>query len=206
MSETIITPQTPSDHEYAIVAQFNELTLECLTLIQEQLNDLLGDSIWLTPERALHSTLMEIICDRHYEGLSREQHFLNWFEQYDQTVGKVIADITPFDITFNQIEVSSRAIIVRTTNSQPFNDIRAKLLSQVDLPVGTKLPPDITHCSLARFNTVLDVEEVSRLVGAIAVGFTERISHFKLLSDLGPPHFDPRTIQTYKLHSGLDTV
>ena len=206
MSETILTLQTPSEHEYAIVAQFSESSIEHLASIQEQLSALLGDSIWLTPRQALHSTLMEIICDRQYEGLSREQHFLNWFEQYDQPTGEVFADIAPFDITFNQLEVSSRAIIVRTVDSQPLNDIRAKLLSQVELPVGTKLPPDITHCSLARFNKVLDVEEVKGLVGTIAVDFTEHISDFKLLSDLGPPRFDPQTIQTYKLHSDSNTV
>src|SRR4051812_9766957 len=110
MSETIITPQTPSEHEYAIVAQFGEASLGHLTLIQDQLQSLFGDSIWLTPPKALHSTLMEIICDRQYEGLSRQQYFLNWYKQYSQKASKVIADTPAFDVTFNQLEVSSRAI------------------------------------------------------------------------------------------------
>ena len=94
-----------------------------------------------------------------------------------------------------------RAIIAKAADSQPFNDVRAKLLLKIALPTGTKLPPDITHCSLARFNTVLDVESIRSLAGAIAIGFTEHVSDFKLLKGLGPPRFNPTTMQTYRLHT-----
>jgi hypothetical protein len=206
MSETIITPQTPSEHEYAIVARFSKALLEQLALVQEQLRNVLGDTIWLTPRNALHSTLMEIICDREYEDLSRERHFLNWFKQYDQKASEIIASIKPFDIRFTDLEISQRAIIVKASNSKKFNITRASLLSNIDLPRGTKQPPDITHCTLARFNEVLNVESVIGQTKTIAVDFTERVNNFKLLKDLGPPSFDPKTIQTYQLHSGSDAA
>lgn len=63
MSKTAITPLTPSIHEYGIVATFSDATLDSLVAIQATIKDKLGDAVWLAPRQALHSTLMEIICD-----------------------------------------------------------------------------------------------------------------------------------------------
>jgi hypothetical protein len=200
MAETIVTPLIPSEHEYAIVATFSEQTLDSLMAIQAALTDLLGDAIWLTPPQALHSTLIEIICDTDYYGSSRQKLFEEWHEQYNQQTAATIADLSPCSITFTELEVSPRAVIVKTARSGSFNDFRAKLLSNIALPQGTKTPPDITHCSLARFNESLDFDILIELTGAIKVGIPEHISRFMLLKDLGPPSFTPKVIETYDMN------
>jgi len=197
MSNTIPTPQTPSFDEYSIVATFSEQSLDQLSAIQSQLVELLGDNIWLTPRRALHSTLMEIICDREYEK-PRKQLFDTWYEQYNHITAEVLAQLSPFDITFSELEFSQRAIIARLSDSTIFNGIRTRLLSKISLPNGTKLPPDITHISLARYNSVLPLEAVTKKTSSIKVNFTQHISNFKLLKELGPPAFQPTLIQEYK--------
>ena len=196
MTETVETPQTPSENEYGIVATFSEQSLTKLKSIQDQLSKYLGDAIWLTPHRALHSTLMEIICDREYR-TPRNKLFTSWYEQYSHKVGETLADIPSFSLTFSEIEVSTRAIIVRTRTSEAFNDIRTKVLSKIELPTGTKLPPDITHCTLARFSRSISLEAMTKLVQNIPCEITENISNFKLLKGLGPPTFEPKTMQIY---------
>ena len=104
-----------------------------------------------------------------------------------------------FDITFGEIEVSTRAIIISSTNSEVFNNIRSTILSETVLPEGTKMPPDITHCTLARFNRSVDLEKVEEEIGHLQCSLTEHITVFKLLKDLGPPTFEPKTIQEYSL-------
>ena len=199
MAETIVSPRTPSQDEYGIVATFSESSLDALSIIQDSLTEHLGDSIWLTPRRALHCTLMEIICDRDYGNVPRKQIFDDWYKNYNQTVLETLAEIPLFDISFIKLEVSQRAIIARLTNSQVFNDIRAEILSRIRLPEGTKLPPDITHVSLARFNKSVDLVKVIDKTKDIKVNFSENLSNFQLLKDLGSPRFEPRLIQNYPL-------
>ncbi|HSX42668.1 MAG TPA: hypothetical protein VLF59_01125 [Candidatus Saccharimonadales bacterium] len=203
MTQTIETPQTPSHDEYAIVATFSEQSLDKLALIQDQLSERLGDVIWLTPRAALHSTLMEIICDRDYGRTPRKQIFTDWHNTYSLAMSETLAEIKPFELDFTQLEVSQRAIIARLADSRAFNDIRAKILSNIDLPEGTKLPPDITHCSLARFSKPVDLESVLHKTEDVQVHFTQKITGFSLLKDLGPPTFDPKLIQSYSLSGTL---
>lgn len=199
MTKTIPTPQTLSEDEYGIVATFSNKSLDSLSAIQAQLHDILGDAVWFTPQRALHSTLMEIICDTDYKSASRQQLLTDWYERYNQIVTEAIAKLEPFEVTFDQLEVHPRAIIVRSSDSRSFDAIRSKLLSKINLPTGTKQPPDIIHCSLARYNKVLNVENIIEQTKMININFTERISNFKLLKDLGPPSFDPKMVQMYKI-------
>src|SRR4051812_36532437 len=127
MPETIVTPLTPSEHEYNIVATFSEQTLDYLTAIQATLKDTLRDAIWLTPRQALHSTLMQIISDSDYQGLSRQKLFEDWHEHYNHPTSETIASFSPCSITFTELVVSQRAIIVKTAHSDSFNGFRAKL-------------------------------------------------------------------------------
>ena len=200
MTKTTETLLTPSDDECGIVATFSEQSLDNLTEIQDKLSEYLGDSIWLTPRRALHSTLMEIICDVVYP-IPRHELFAKWYTQYCQSVSGILSEIPTFEINFSEIEVSERAIIVRSATSVSFNSIRSQLLSKIDLPTGTKLPPDITHCTLARYNHSMDLENVIASTRHLQCDFTERITAFKLLKDLGPPSFDPKPIQEYSLQA-----
>jgi len=201
MIETVPTPQTPSYDEYGIVATFSETSLAALYTLQSQLEEVLGDAIWSTPQRALHATIMEIICDIDYGTSFRKQLFTDWRHRYNQIVAETISEMSPFEITFDQLEISKRAIIVKSADSTILNIIRSTLLSRIDLPNGTKIPPDITHCTIARYSTALNLEDVIKQANKLSVNFSERITQFKLLEDLGPPNFDPKTIEEYDLHA-----
>jgi hypothetical protein len=199
MTETIPTLQTPSYDECGIVATFSEESLANLSALQKQLGTILGDSIWLTPTQALHGTLMEIICDIDYRDVSRKDLFSDWHERYNQMVIETLAEFSPFEITFSELEISPRAIIIKSADSAIFNNIRAKLLSRINLPNGTKQPPDITHCTIARYNDALNLDEVTERTNMLGVNFSERIADFKLLRDLGPPSFEPKMLEKYEL-------
>ncbi|HEX7963784.1 MAG TPA: 2'-5' RNA ligase family protein [Candidatus Saccharimonadales bacterium] len=201
--KTIVTPLRHSDHEHAIVALWSSATVRQLAAIQSQLVQLFGGDIWLQQPPALHGTLMEIICDADYGDRSREQLFKEWYATHNQTVKEVLAGFAPFDITFTELLVSPRAIIVKAADPQPFNEIRKALLTKTTLPEGTKQPPEITHSTLARFHKAIDLEEAARRVASINVDITERITGFALVKDLGPPDFNGTPTQLYPLRISL---
>lgn len=200
MPNTIISPPVHSPDEFAIVAMPDSEPRQKITAIQNQINALLGDVIWLTPPQALHSTLMEIICDTKYEGLSRREHFEYWYQRYSKTAEEVLAQFSPFDITFNELHASAGAIILKAADTQAFNDIRAALLEHTTLPVQTKTPPDITHCSIARYNQEVDLSSVQEQIKGIEVDINVHVDHFMLMTDLGPD-FHPSVVESYALNS-----
>lgn len=201
--QTIPTPAVHSENEHAIVALFSDASVRQAVAIQEQLVQIFGDAIWLQQPPALHITLMEIICNAEYKDISRQEHFRRWYEAYNQIVPETLADLPPCSLTFNELHVSQRAIIIKAADPAPLNDIRAQLLARISLPQGTKTPPDIAHSTLARFNTAIDLEGAVYRTRKIAVNIVEPIKEFSLVKDLGPPDFNGTPMQTYPLGAKL---
>lgn len=198
--QTIVSPPVHSEDEHAIVRLLSEKSVEQVTIIQKRLVQMFGDAIWLQQPPALHITLMEIICDTEYKNLSRHEYFTQWYENYNQAAKEVLAGFSPFDVTFTELLVSQRAIIVKAADTRQLNTIRERLLSKITLPEGTKVPPDITHCSLARFTKPIDLEHAVKLASAISVNLTEHIQEFALVKDLGPPDFNGSPMEKYPLN------
>lgn len=197
--QTIVTPPDHSPDEYSIARLLSTESASHVVTIQTKLQDLFGDAIWLQEPPSLHVTLMEIICDAEYHGRSRRQLFEEWYAAYSEAVTDVLSTIDPFDITFNTLLVSQRAIIIKAADPAALNGIRAALLKNISLPPGTKIPPDITHSTLARFNRPIDLEAARRQTSGIPVYITEHVSGFSLLKDLGPPDFNGAPMATYSL-------
>jgi hypothetical protein len=199
MANTIISPLVHSPDEFAIVAMPDSEPRQNITAAQNQVKALLGDVVWLTPPNALHSTLMEIICNTKYEGLSRRAHFERWRERYSNAAREVLAQLPPFDITFDELHASVGAIILKAADTTMFNAIRGALLEHMTLHAQTKVPPDITHCSIARYNQEVSLESVCEQLKGIEVDISLNVDHFMLMTDLGPD-FHPSVIDTYRLN------
>jgi hypothetical protein len=196
---SIITPLADAGDEYGLVAIFNDKTTGAIVGIQDKLLDLLGDAIWLTPARALHSTLMEIICDFDYGDLSRRQIYDEWHTLYGSRIRDTLAVTSPFKATFDELHVSQKAIILKSSNTTKFNEIRGSLLSEIKLPHGTKLPPDITHITLARFNREIELDDILLGLERLLVNISVPIDYFVLMKNLGPPSFKPKIKNKYLL-------
>ena len=200
--QTITTPPVHSKDEHAIVRLLSDASSKQAVAIQARLQELLGQTIWLQQPPSLHITLMEIICDTQYTGKSRQQYFEEWYSAYDETVKELLGTIEPFDVVFTQLLVSERAIIIRSAESETLNTIRRALLARTHLPPETKMPPKITHCTLARFRAPANLETIQRLTAGIPVHITEHVSEFSLVRDLGPPDFNSSPMRTYALRQG----
>ena len=116
MQKTVPTIQIHSKDEYNIVALFSEQSIKMIISFQEKLKTKLGDVIWLTPASILHTTLMEVIWDTDYQNKTRHEYFLEWYDKYNQTTKDIINSFSPFQIIFNQLEVSPNAIIIKSSN------------------------------------------------------------------------------------------
>lgn len=87
---------------------------------------------------------------------------------------------------------------MKDSNPEPFNIIRQELLENIKLPAQTKLPPSITHCTIARYNLEIDLDEISDKTVDITPDVRLFINEFNLMKDLGPD-FHPAKLETYNL-------
>ena len=198
MTYTTISPLVHSPDEHNIVVMPDAASISAIVRVQQQLQSLLGSAIWLTPPQALHMTLMEIIWNVDYKDMSRQEHFTNWHEKYNEVAGGTIAQFQPFTIDLNELYASPAAIILKAADPKPFNEIRQALLARTVLPPQTKLPPSITHCSIARYSETVDLDMVQEKVKPVHVDVKVPVSEFKLMKDLGPD-FHPTLEETYSL-------
>lgn len=201
--QTIVSPFEYSPDEYNIVVMPSPELVGKIAALQDQLKDKLGDAIWLMGPHSLHVTVMEIICHMDYGNQSRKTLFEQWYKQYNAVAKDILASCRPVTLHFSELIVSPGAIIVKTAESQQLNDIRNTLLSHIELPEGTKVPPDITHCSIARYSQSIDLEKAQQAAQHLSINFTESVKQLKLMKDLVPPDFSPRCIETYNLSSNL---
>ena len=196
---SIVSPKAHSDNEHTIVSLLNGTCLEQAIKLQNKLGQMLGDSIWLQEPKSLHITLMEIVCDTDYGSISRKEVFEQWYIENNETVKNIIAGIPEFEVTFSELLVSQRAIIIKSRESNELNYIRKQILSKTKLPRSTKLPPDITHSTLARFAKSIDIDELSDKLKYINFSGKQQISEFVLAKDLVPPLFKPSITERYEL-------
>lgn len=199
--ETIPTPPAYSDNEHSIVSLLNGECLQQAIAIQSKLKTLFGDAVWLQEPPSLHITLMEIICDADYGDLSRAKLFQDWYAAYNSTIKDALSRLMPFDLVFDELLVSQRAVIIKTSQSEELNTIRARLLEKIVLPHGTKNPPDITHSTLARFTESLNLQDIIEGIKDIKIAAQQRVTEFSLVKDLGPPIFNGTPMEYYSLSS-----
>jgi hypothetical protein len=102
-----------------------------------------------------------------------------------------LSNTPKFTITFDTIEASPQAVIVKASDSSKFNSIRAELTANIQLPDETRTPPDITHTSIARY--------VKEIVARHRIKIEEEVTEFKLIKTEIPPLQKYEVLKTYAL-------
>lgn len=186
------------DNAYALVALPSEKTALQISQLLIYLSRELGDSIWAVPNNALHITLCEIIQPKEYTSdkqLLYEQHA----DEYINTTAKILAEFKPIRVTFDTIEVSPQAIIVRGTDDGSFQNIRKELVDRLPLPGETKMPPDIIHSSIARFRKEIPLSDVEKVTKRYSIQVNEEVKEFRLIKNLVTPLLKYETVHAYSL-------
>lgn len=184
---------------YVYAALLSEHAQSKITELLESMRQELPGIIWTMPPDALHITLCEVIQSRKPYSEDKDTLFARRQDEYFDGAAHALKGISVLNVVFNQIEVSKDAIIIRTQDGAPFNDIRATLLSHISLPDETKRPPGIIHSSIARYQQAVDIETVQSVAASHRINFTEEITQFKLLRTTVPPLLEYEELTSFTL-------
>lgn len=186
---------------YSLLAIPSENTKRLIEKLLNELTVELPGTLWSMPPEQLHITLCEIIQPKDY-AQDKEDLFRLHQQQYENIPGEILSQFPEFAITFDVLEASPQAIIIRASDSSAFNSIREKLITNIQLPDETRTPPDITHSSIARYIKTVELESVQDIVTRHRVNITEEIVDFKLVRNEIPPLQKYKILKTFSLASG----
>lgn len=182
----IATDIGKQDNANGICALLSPVSQQRVTEILQRITDQIPDGIWCMPPSSLHITLCEIMQAKPYAE-DKEVLFQRNADQYRHALKAILKDTEPIEITFDRIEVSPHAIIIRGSADEVLQAMRSELIELLPLPPGTKLPPTIVHSSIARFTRELNLKTVESIVAGLPISFTETITEFQLVHN-GSPH------------------
>jgi hypothetical protein len=119
--------------------------------IQESIKRSSNDGLFCCPPPSLHMTILTIIPSRPqlaaHTGAARVSAESRW----TRIIARVFSTRSPFNMQFDTVEVSNRAIFLKGRQAAELQSLRSALVKQL-APVGLRLvAPDIAHVSLFRF-------------------------------------------------------
>ncbi len=165
---------------------------------QDKLVETWGKAIYCPPAESLHITLMDWIAPLVDYGKEKDEIFREIYSDYDKVFREVIENMSTIKVSFREIHISSNAIIIVGTDGGQFRSIRQGFLDKVELLPGTKRPPSIIHCTIARFNEAIELEPIKHFIDHIQFFAEENVKSFRLVKETRTPMLD------YTVHGNYD--
>lgn len=199
-------PVTIPDHTierraegYVVNTQMGEDIRQQVVGVQTGLHDEFGDRVWSQPPETLHVTLMDWLAPLESYPQDKQQLFVSLYKGYNEVFDAVLVDQPPILVSFGELCVSATAVCLRGEDDGSFNFLRQRFLSVVDLKTGTKPPPDIVHCPIARFTAGLALEQVEAAVASHSVEGEMVVDEFDLVRETVVPMLKSEQIKSYLL-------
>lgn len=183
---------------YCLLALLSKSTQQQLAPLLASLSTELGDDAWVMPETSLHITLCEIIEWKEYAH-DRQAMYDQHSYKYENLTEEILANFGPISVTFDTIEVSPQAIIIKGSDDGSFARIRKELVEKLPLPENTKMPPAIIHSSIVRFVNEVPLSKIEEIVQRHSISISETVNQFHLIHSLVSPLLDYETIRRYSL-------
>lgn len=185
---------------YAIVAIPSEAMKNKIGTLLEDLSRNLPGVLWTMPPEQLHVTLCEIIQPKPYTQ-DKDELYNELKDEYEAKLSTIFSMLSPFTVTFDTIDASDQAVIIKASDSSGLNVIRSQIVSSIQLPNETRTPPDITHSSVARYLQAADLKEVQGVVSTHTFNIEEEIACFKLLRTTKLPLEEYDVLAEYNLRT-----
>lgn len=184
---------------YMLNSGFSQASQNIVADLNHQLLDKFSEVISPQPKEALHVTLMDWVAPLVDYEQGHDNLFQQVFPEYDRTLTAITNDLRAFAVQFDTIKVSPAAIYIEGHDNGQFSKVRETFLQNATLPPGTKQPPAIVHCTIARFNDRIAIESIHQFVSTLTIDINQSIDGFRLVHETHMPMLEYEIIKTYQL-------
>ena len=169
---------------------------------QESLKAKFGDAVWLTPNDAMHVTLMDWLAPLVEYKEDKDRLFHVIFHEYDATLKDILSNVPAQELLFDRVSTSPAAVALVADNAgKTLNRIRDEFVSRVALLPDTKQPPQIVHSTVARFMGSVAVSDIEDFVDTHHPYIIDKIHSFRLVRETRLPMLGYTIIKEYFLTS-----
>lgn len=185
---------------YIVNANFSDENAKKLRTLIQEIKEAFGDAVFCMPEESLHITLLDWVAPLvDYNGQDKAELFANLRDEYDKAMSEVLSSIKPITLHFDEIKVSPSTIYVTGHDDGEFKNIRQRFIEKVELLPGTKPPPQIIHCSLARFTKPIGLGSVNSFLAGKSLDLTQTVADFRLIRTEREPMLEFEILKRYGL-------
>lgn len=185
---------------YMLNASLDSHSQEVIHKLQQKFSDRFGKGIYTLSLNALHITLMDWVAPLVDYGRDKDTLFKDLFPEYDTVLTELLDGVSPINVMFDTIGVSSGAIFLQGHDNGQFQAIRDSFTDHASLVPGTKQPPSIIHTSIARFSEQIDLRPVQEFASGLSVNFTQDIHEFRLVNEKKIPMLEYDLVKLYELN------
>lgn len=143
-------------------------------------------SVFLPTKKELHSTLMlwsrtELEKDENME--DRMQYLNSIYPSYSQSLKKILATQTPFDVHFDTLKLTSKTIILIGTDNGQHKAIREPWWHSITPTEKTPPLPNIIHSTVLVFTKPVERKTALEILDTHPINHTERVDNFRLVRE-----------------------
>jgi hypothetical protein len=171
--------------------------------IQQSIKRVLSDALFCCPPPSLHMTILTLIPARPELASQTGAAWVNAGRRWAKIIAEVCSTRSPINMKFDTVEISNRAIFLKSQQTTELQGLRSALVKQL-APLGLPIvAPDIAHISLFRFmRTVPDFQ--LEIPAALPEGApTARVRTISLAKELRYPSLEPEHLARFQLGRGL---
>jgi len=184
---------------YMLNAGLSKENQQKVAAINLQLKQEFGDVILDQPGSALHVTLMDWVAPLVTYEKDHDALFKEVFDTYDNVLSSLAGNTKIFNVTFDTIRCSPAAIFIQGHDDGQFQSLRDGFTNQIELVAGTKQPPKIVHCTIARFDAAVDINQIKQFVETLSIHFQQPVHDFRLVHEVEMPMLSYETLKIYPL-------
>lgn len=162
------------DHGYIIVAPLSDKTKQAIYKIQDEIaNHFPRAGFWFPRGDQLHVTFAHVITTDSDYSTDREELYEKLGPQVIDVLSRIVSNPLSIETTFNVIQTYTAAITIQGHDDGSYEALRQTFTDAVQLPEGTRRPPNIIHSSIGRFRDEIDYDKLKDFVDSLSISFSE---------------------------------
>jgi hypothetical protein len=185
MSElTVIGDFDRVEEGYIVIAPLSEEIKQAIYGLQKKLTERFSlAALWLPKDEQLHVTFAHVISPDADYPTDRAKLYDQLEPDVKRVLTQLMSDVPKIEITFDTIEVSPAAIVIKGYDDGSFDKLRAAFMDGIQLPEETRRPPTSIHSTIARFRAELDLADLKKLVEGLSISVKEDMQELHLIHE-----------------------
>ena len=186
---------------YNVHIELDPPTRSSLQNIQQSLYQA-EPNLLVCPEKTLHVSLAWLVAVHASYRVDKDSLWKRHAEEWMAQLRRIVAQSTPFRITYEHVVATDSAVIALAQPSEPVNRMREMIRERLRLPAETRNEADLVHTTLFRYRGALcDPEKLLAILEDTRADATAEVEELVVTKELVYPSLEAEVLGRLPLAS-----